>query len=1131
VPECPTCGKELPGEFPFCPFCGAALSPLDAGAAIRERKVVSVVFCDLVGFTAASEALDPEDVQARMAPYLIRTRERIEAYGGTVEKFIGDAVMAVFGAPVAHEDDAERAVRAGLAVLEEIEELNAANAALALSVRIGVNTGEAVVALNARPELGEGMVTGDVVNTAARIQAQAPVDAVAVGAGTYQATERVFVFEPLQAIDAKGKPEAVPIWRALQTRARIGSDLIRSMMTPLIGRELDLALLTKTFDKSAQEQAVQLVTVVGEPGVGKSRLVAELGSYIDGLPDLVTWRQGRCLPYGEGITFWALGEILKAHAGIYESDSRETAIAKLDAVVPESDDRPWLRARLLPLLGLDAGEAAARAELFTAWRRFLESIAESHPLVLVVEDVHWADEAMLAFIEHLADWAHGVPLLIVCTARPELYEARPAWGAGLANQTAIRLSPLSDDDTARLVSALLEQAVLPVATQYLLLERAGGNPLYAEEFVRMLRDRSLLDEQGRLRAGADVPFPASLQAMIAARLDTLPQDRKQLLQDAAVMGKVFWAGSSIAMGNRDPREVELALHDLGRKELVRPARQSSMEGEAEYGFWHLLVCDVAYAQIPRPERAVKHLSAAAWLERKASERVGDMAEVLAYHTGEALGLALAIGDDELRAQVAPKAARYALLAGERALGLDTRKALSLLERAKSLTPIDDPDFPLVLLHWADAARNAGRLPEAAHAFEQAAARFEEGGDLLRAAQALADLSSARTRLGEPGAAELVERAVALLEATPGAGLVDAVTTVAAFRYISGASAEATKNAERALTLAAELGLPLPARALGFHGLARCDQGDLGGLADAERALGLVIAEGRGRDAAVLQHNLALIRWMVEGPAAATVQFDQAVAFAASRGLVEAEHAESSVNAAARIGSGQFEQVLQQADALLPLVEESGDGTARSQLLSAKAIVLVERGAEAHELAERALDLARTNAYPFVLALAIQAASACLIAAGDSTGARSLLDEIAAAPIHHIPDYASMLPPLARAGQALGDHDLVRRLARDVVETVPIQQHARATVAAIQAEQRAEHAVAATLYSDAAERWEQFGCVLEQAYALLGLGRCLVALADPGATRVLGQARSLFDQMGARPRLSECDSLIARISAA
>ena len=880
--------------------------------------MVSVLFCDLVGFTAASEHEDPEDVRARMQGYYQHLRREIERFGGTVEKYIGDAVMAVFGAPLAHEDDPERAVRAGLAMMQAIGELNDADPALALAARVGINTGEVLVSLGAS-SVGEGELLGDAVNTAARIQSASPVNGVAVGESTFKATERVFEYERLDPISAKGKSEPVQVFRALAPRARLGSDVIRSMMSPLVGRDLDLTLLRGSFDKVVAERSPQLVTVLGEPGVGKSRLVAELLTYIDSLPELVTWRQGRCLPYGEGIAFWALGEIVKAHAGIFESDSPNVATGKLEAVLPDSDERPWLRARLLPLLGMDAGEAAAQAELFTAWRKFLEAVAEQGPMVMVVEDIHWADPPMLAFLEHLADWAQGVPLLIVCTARPELYETHAAWGSGLRNQTAIRLSPLSDTDTARLVSALLEQAVLTAETQQLLLERAGGNPLYAEEFVRMLRDRDFLNEHGSLRSDMEVPFPESIQALIAARLDTLPHERKSLLQDAAVMGKVFWAGSPAAMGDREPREVEQALHELARKELVRPSRQSSMESEAEYGFWHLLVRDVAYAQIPRAQRVAKHLNAASWLEGKAGERVEDLAEVLAYHTGEALTLAQATGDPGLQAEISPAAARYALLAGERALGLDTGKALTLLERARALTPDQDPAFPLVLLRWADAARQAGRLPEAAQVLEQAAASFEAEGDVLHAGEALTLLSDTRLRLGEPGHMATAERAVVMLEPMPGPELVASLTWLAGAHYLIADYSAAIVTVGRALTLADQLGLPVPGRALGYRGGARSFQGDLGGLTDIEQALDLLIADGKGRDAAQLQHILTYTRWFLEGPAAAATQFEQARAFAAGRGLAERAQASAASSVAALIACGRLDEAVERAETLLPLL--------------------------------------------------------------------------------------------------------------------------------------------------------------------------------------------------------------------
>ena len=562
---------------------------------------MTVLFCDLVGFTAASEAADPEDVRSRIRPYHARLRQEIEGYGGTVEKFIGDAVMAVFGAPIAHEDDAERAVRAGLRILEAIDELNEADPALSLQVRIGINTGEAVVALGARPEEGEGIVTGDVVNTASRLQGAAPVNGVACSEQTYRQTERVFDYEELDPVAVKGKEEPLALFRPLRPRARFGSDVTRTHTTPLVGRELEKTLLIGTFERSAQQRSCQLVTIIGEPGVGKSRLCAELFQHIDQRPELVTWRQGRCLPYGEGIAFWALGEIVKAECGILESDSPAEAAAKLERALPEDDpDRVWFKARLSPLVGA-AAEPASQEESFTAWRRFLEALASQGPTVLVFEDLHWADDALLSFIEHLADWSQGVPLLLLCTARPELQEQHPTWTAGLRNATTINLAPLTDEETARLISSLLERAVLPAQTQRALLERAGGNPLFAEEFVRLLADREQLNEVVE-------EVPDSVQALIAARLDTLSQERKSLLQDAAVIGKVFWAGALAAMGDRELSEIEQALHELSRKELVRRSPSSSMQDEAEYGFWHLLVRDVCYAQIPRAARAARHLS-------------------------------------------------------------------------------------------------------------------------------------------------------------------------------------------------------------------------------------------------------------------------------------------------------------------------------------------------------------------------------------------------------------------------------------------------------------------------------------------------------------------------------------------
>jgi hypothetical protein len=508
----------------------------------------------------------------------------------------------------------------------------------------------------------------------------------------------------------KGKAEPVRVFQPLTPRARFGSDLTRTHTSPFIGREIDLALLKGIFDKAVASSSVQFVTVVGEPGLGKSRIVAELFGYIDARPGFVTWRQGRCLPYGEGITFWGLGEIVKAHAGILESDDPATATAKLDVVLPEGDERAWFRQRLLPLLGIGASSSAEREELFTAWRRWLELIAEDDPTVLVFEDLHWADTAMLAFLEHLADRAEGVPLMVVGTTRPELYEQHADFGNGLRNATPITLAPLSSEETARLVLALLDASVIPAELQQPILDRAGGNPLYAEEFVRLLKDRDLLVRKGstwELSEGVEVPFPDSVRALIAARLDSLTPNAKSLLADAAVVGKVFWAGAVAAMGDRDPDMVIDMLRELSRKELVRPARRSSMQGEAEYAFWHILSRDVAYNQLPRASRASRHVAAAAWIEAQAPGRVEDLADVLAYHYATALELASAGGQADHAATLEEPARRFLTLAGERALGLDTAAATTNLERALALTPEGHADRANVLVSFAEAALHGG----------------------------------------------------------------------------------------------------------------------------------------------------------------------------------------------------------------------------------------------------------------------------------------------------------------------------------------------------------------------------------------------------------------------------------------
>jgi class 3 adenylate cyclase len=632
---CPNCGQQNRDAARFCDACGASLA--EPAPAREERKVVTVLFADLVGFTSRAERMDPEDVRALLAPYYVRLRAELERFGGTVEKFIGDAVMALFGAPVVHEDDPERAVRAAFAIRDWVIEDGG------LSLRLAVNTGEALVALDARPAAGEGMASGDVVNTTARLQSAAPANGILVGEVTYRATRDVIDYREAEAVEAKGKVDPIRAWEAIAPRSELGVDVAQSGRTPLVGRETDLAVLLDTAQRVRNDREPQLVTLVGVPGIGKSRLTFELFRVV-GEDKALRWRQGRCLPYGDGVAFWAVGEIVKSHAQIFESDAADRAERKLlravTAAVPDENEVEWIARHLRPLVGVGAEESGfgrdAQADAFAAWRRFFEALADQAPLVLVFEDLHWADDRLLDFVDHLVEWSAGVPLLMVCTARPELLERRPDWGGGQLNATTLALRPLSNEDTARLLASSLDRPLLNGGTQAAVLERAGGNPLYAEQYARMLAEQE--------RPG-ELSVPETVQAVIAARLDRLSIEDKELLRDAAVHGKVFWSGAVAAMGNRDRGAVEERLHGLERKEFVRRQRRSAVGGETEYAFRHILVRDVAYRQIPRRVRAEKHRLAAEWLDSLVADR-DDHVELLADHYGRALELARAAGHDE-----------------------------------------------------------------------------------------------------------------------------------------------------------------------------------------------------------------------------------------------------------------------------------------------------------------------------------------------------------------------------------------------------------------------------------------------------------------------------------------------------
>ena len=947
---------------------------------------MTIVFADLVGSTARAEGLDPEDVRALLSTYHARVRQELETHGGVVEKFIGDAVVAVFGAPVAHEDDPERAVRAALAIQEAIAELNEAQPALQLEVRIGVNTGEALVALDARPEAGEGMVSGDVINTAARLQAAAPPGGVLVGDRARRATVRAIDYAEHEPIQAKGKAEPVVAWLAVGRRASFGVEDVAVGHAPLVGREREVALLSDALARARRNERPQLVTLVGVPGIGKSRLVQELREVVEADPGLITWRRGRSLPYGEGVAYWALGEIVKAQAGILESDDAEAASSKLARavadLVPDPNEAAWVTRQVGPLAGLTRGDGPpSRDEAFAAWRRLLEALAEQRPTVLVFEDLHWADDDLLDFVDGLVDDLEAVPLLLVCTARPELLDRRPGWGGGKLNAHTISLAPLSDDETASLLHLLVERRLLPVDTLGRLIERAEGVPLFAEEYARMLE------------AGSQQPeFPESLQGLVTARIDGLSAPLKGVLQDAAVLGKVFWTDALGQLSGLEATELDERLRGLERQEFVRRERRSAVEGARQYVFLHALVREVAYGEIPRAARSEKHRRAAEWLGALARDRGDDHAEVLAHHLEAAMtyGAAAGVEVDNLR----PRLVQALRDAGDRARALsNVSRAVAYYQRAIEASP-RPPDPELLLLH-AEASAWAHGVEAGTVVLEQAVAALLEAGRNELAAQALTFLERASWRSGQPDLS-LLDRALELVADVGPTSVRGRVLSAVAVRWaIAGRATDALPLAHEALEIARAHGdRTAEAEALTNAAVAEVNAGDLfGGLATAREGLQLALECGTS-DLPRLYNNLASFEYSAGDLAAAERYFREGLALAERLGTGGIVDALTAAMAADHFDVGRWDEALELVRALVG--KHLGGGTPHYsdpslQLIEA-AIVLAREGQLPAGMLDDVLRAARSIGDPQVVIPALADAAILQAAAGRVDEAVALLTE-------------------------------------------------------------------------------------------------------------------------------------------
>ena len=812
---CPACGAPNDPGGKFCDECGSPLAdqpatPAATSAPVAERRLVSVLFADLVGFTPLSESRDPEEVRELLSRYFDACKRLVELYGGTVEKFIGDAVMAVWGTPVAQEDDAERAVRTALDLVAAASALGDEVGAPELRARAGVLTGEAAVNLAA---VGEGMVAGDLVNTAARIQAAAEPGTVLVGEATRRAAEAAIAFEPAGEHELKGKAEPVPLWRAVRvTAARGGALRSEGLEAPFVGRERELRLVKELFHGSWEQSRAQLVQVSGIAGIGKSRLAWEFFKYLDGLADNVFWHRGRCLAYGEGVAYWALAEMVRMRAQILEGEEQSAAREKLAAClaenVPSEEERAWIGPRLANLLGLEERSDTDRQDLFAAWRLFFERLADVDPVVLVFEDLQWADQALLAFVEYLLEWSGSQRLYVLALSRPGLAEQHPDFARGVRNATSLALEPLSDDELAQLLDGYVPG--LPEALTQQILARAQGVPLYAVETVRMLLDRGLLVQDGAVyRPSGEVAtleVPETLHALAAARLDGLPADERGLVGQACVLGKTFTLRALAALTGKPEAELEPLLSALVRKEVLSLQADPRAPERGQFGFLQELLRQVTYDTLSRRDRKARHLAAVTALEQSFQGADEEVPEVIAAHL---LAAADAAPDDPDTAEIRLRARAALVHAGERAAALAApEEAQQYLDQAAALAD-DDPTLRAELLQRAGTlAFQAGSPAAARERLEQALGLHEEVGDQLAAARAsvaLADVDVSEGRLEE--AAHRFEAARATLEpAGPSAELAATLAQLGRMQALRGELEPAAATLERALELAETLAL-------------------------------------------------------------------------------------------------------------------------------------------------------------------------------------------------------------------------------------------------------------------------------------------------------------------------------------
>ena len=1130
---CPACGHaSLPGER-YCGACGHSLEVTAAvpSAPLAERRLVSVLFADLVGFTSLSESRDPEEVRELLSRYFDTCRRLVELYGGTVEKFIGDAVMAVWGTPVAQEDDAERAVRAALDLIAAVTALGDEVGAPELRARAGVLTGEAAVNVGA---VGEGMVAGDLVNTAARIQAAAEPGTVLVGETTRRSTERAIVFADTGTHALKGKTEPVPLWRALRVAAaRRGAQRSEGLEAPFVGRERELRLVKELFHASADQSRAQLVQVTGIAGIGKSRLTWEFEKYIDGLAENVWWHRGRCLAYGEGVAYWALAEMVRMRAQIVEGESQDTARTKLalclEEHLPSEEERAWIGPRLANLLGLEDRVDSDRQDLFAAWRLFFERLTDQGPLIMVFEDLQWADQALLAFVEFLLEWSASQPLYVLALSRPELAQQQPEFGRAIRNAASLALEPLAEEDMSRLLDGYVPG--LPDGLKADILARAQGVPLYAVETVRMLLDRGLLAQAGPVyRPTGEIgslEVPETLHALAAARLDGLPVEERRLVQEACVLGKSFTKQALAALTGAPAGDLDPLLTSLVRKEVLFLQADPRRPERGHYGFLQELLRQVAYETLSRRDRKRRHLAAVAALEATFDGGADEVPEVIASHL---LAAVAAAPDDADTPEIRTHARNALTQAGERAAALAApEEAQRHLDQAASLAGDDSRAQAALLQRAGRLAFQAGDTASARERLERAIVLYEAAGDTAGATLtgvALGDVDLAEDRLDE--GVRRLEAALPTLEAAgPTPELAATYASLGRLRSLLGRNEEASPVLEQALRLSEQLALDETlVTALNSKSVVLLLEGR---LLEAQLLLEGAVVRSRGRSDANwwrAQNNLAQVMYSVDRLEDALALNSEVVALARQRGDREIIATQLSTSIGILRLLGRWEEALERLATVEALPRVSM--IARSELIEAVPI-LCDRGelGRAEELLATQ-EWQREAAQPeCVVAFAANEAR-LLRAQGDHEAAQAVAERgLALRPQLTVTSVymKACTTEALEAAFARGDIDRVRDVLLFVDELHPGQR-----TPYIEAQRARFHALVdedETVSFAAARRiFEERGFAFERAVVQLEWAERLARTgsADEGS-ELLADARALFEQLGARPWLDRAHAAV------